>query len=176
MTAQHHDTDQRPTEVDHDGASLFAILDELSTLVTTARAMPMSASVLVNRAEAVDLIAAAKAVVPSEIRAADDVLTGAESVLADARDRAARILQEAEEQAERLVSKENVVELAGQRAEQIIATAEERADELARNADDYCDRQLAQFEIDLGAIAKQVRAGRDRLSSRHAPAAEPASD
>ena len=30
MTAQHHDADQRPDEADHDGASLFAILDELS--------------------------------------------------------------------------------------------------------------------------------------------------
>ncbi|WP_413452661.1 hypothetical protein AA0Y32_09610 [Georgenia phoenicis] len=151
---------------DHDGASLLAILDELASLVTEARQMPMSASVLVNRAEALDLIAAAKAVVPGEIQAADDVLTGAEDVLADARERAARILQEAEEQAERLVGRESVVELARERSEQIIAEAEERAAQLARDADDYCDRQLAQFEIDLGAIAKQVRAGRDRLATR----------
>lgn len=150
---------------DHDGASLIAILDELTSLVTEARQMPMSASVLVNRAEALDLIAAAKAVVPGEIQAADDVLTGAEDVLAEARERAARILQEAEEQAERLVAQESVVEMAGQRAEQIITAAEERAAELARGANDYCDRQLAQFEIDLGAITKQVRAGRDRLAT-----------
>ncbi|WP_152190902.1 hypothetical protein [Georgenia satyanarayanai] len=157
---------------DHDGASLIAILDELSALVTEARQMPMSASVLVNRAEALDLIAAAKAVVPGEIKAADDVLTGAEDVLADARERAARILREAEEQAERLVGQESVVELARQRSEQIITAAEERAAQLARDANDYCDRQLAQFEIDLGAITKQVRAGRDRLATQD-PTPEP---
>lgn len=170
MTA--HDVTRSPEDSAQDGASLVAILDELSALVEGARAMPMSASVLVNRAEALDLVAAAKAVVPGEIRAADDVLTGAEDVLSDARERAARILHEAEEQAERLVSEESVVELARQRSEQIIADAEARAAQLARDANDYCDRQLAQFEIDLGAIAKQVRAGRDRLSSRQAPAPE----
>lgn len=167
MTA-HSDT--RPG-TEHDGASLVAILEELADLVTQAKSMPMSASALVNRAEALDLIAVAKAVVPGEIRAADDVLTGAEEVLAEARERAARILQEAEEQAERLVSEENVVALANQRAEQIIAAAEERAAQLARDANDYCDRQLAQFEIDLEAIAKQVRAGRDRLATLQQPAA-----
>lgn len=163
MTA--HDV-QPATQDSADGASLVAVLDELTALVEGARAMPMSASVLVNRAEALDLIAAAKAVVPGEIRAADDVLTGAEAVLAEARERAARILQEAEDQAERQVSEQSVVALAEERAEQIIAKAEERAAELARNADDYCDRQLAQFEIDLAAVATQVRAGRDRLASR----------
>ena len=164
MTA--HDVTRSPEDSAQDGASLVAILDELSALVEGARAMPMSASVLVNRAEALDLVAAAKAVVPGEIRAADDVLAGAESVLAEARDRAARLLHEAEEQAERQVSQESVVALAEERAEQIIAAAEQRAAELARDADDYCDRQLAQFEIDLAAVTTQVRAGRDRLASR----------
>src|SRR5690625_1954438 len=168
MTA-HSDT--RPATEEHEGASLIAILEELAGLVTQAKSMPMSASALVNRAEALDLIAAAKAVVPGEIRAADDVLTGAEEVLADARERASRILQEAEEQAERLVSEENVIALANERAEQIIAAAEERAAQLARDANDYCDRQLAQFEIDLEAIAKQVRAARERLATLQQPAA-----
>jgi len=163
MTA--HGTATRQESEDHDGASLFAILDELATLVTEAKSMPMSASALVNRAEALDLIAAARSVVPGEIRAADDVLTGAENVLADAREQAARIIREAEEQAERLVSEQSVIELARQRSEQIIAEAEERAAQLGRDANDYCDRQLAQFEIDLSAITKQVRAGRDRLAS-----------
>ncbi|MEE6282241.1 hypothetical protein [Georgenia sp. MJ170] len=151
--------------IEDDGASLVAILDELSQLVTDARAMPMSASALVNRAEALDLIEAAKSVVPDEIRAADDVLSDADAVLDRARAQAATVIGEAEERAEKLVSEQHVVSLAEQRAEQIITAAEERAAQLARDANDYCDRQLAQFEIDLGAITTQVRAGRERLTS-----------
>lgn len=156
--------DARPLTED-DGASLVAILDELAELITNARSMPMSASVLVNRAEAHQLIEAAKSVVPAEIRAADGLLSDADAVLDRAREQAASVVGDAEERAERLVSDQHVVELAEQRAEQIITAAEQRAAELARDANDYCDRQLAQFEIDLGAVTTQVRAGRERLAS-----------
>jgi hypothetical protein len=59
-----------------------------------------------------------------------------------------------------------VVRLAQERAAQIVAEAEASAAKLAADANDYCDRQLAQFEIDLGAIGTQVRAGREALAAR----------
>lgn len=158
--------DIRPDLAEH-GASLIAILEQLSELITEARAMPMSASVLVNRAEALDLVAAAKSVVPDEIRAADSVLGEADAVLQRARTQADHEVAGARERAEQLVGRENVVALAEQRADQIITAAEERAAELARDADDFCDRQLAQFEIDLGTISTQVKAGRQRLATRN---------
>ena len=169
------DMPARPMTED-DGASLIAILDELSRLVTEARSMPMSASVLVNRAEALDLIDAAKSVVPDEIHAADGVLADADAVLDRAREQAASVVGDAEERAETLVSQENVVTLAEERAEQIITAAEERAAQLTRDAHDYCDRQLAQFEIDLGAVTTQVRAGRERLASLTAGSRRPTDD
>ena len=150
---------------DRDGGSLIAILDQLTDILQQARTMPMSASALVNRAEVLDLLDAARAVVPGEIHAADGVLHDADAVLADARARAAALVSEAQEEAERLVGQENVVALAEQRAAGIIADAEATAARLARNANDYCDRQLAQFEIDLAAVTTQVRAGRERLAS-----------
>ncbi|MEE6296226.1 hypothetical protein [Georgenia wangjunii] len=150
---------------DKDGGSLIAILDELTELVSQARAMPMSASVLVNRAEALDLLDAARGVVPGEIHAADGVLHDADAVLEGARTRAADIVARAEAEAQRLVGEANVVALAEQRAAQIVADAEASAAKLAREANDYCDRQLAQFEIDLSAVTTQVRAGRERLAS-----------
>jgi len=35
-----------------------------------------------------------------------------------------------------------------------------------READDYCDRRLAEFEIDLGRVLAQVQAGRAKLAGR----------
>lgn len=46
------------------GESLLTILEELAGLIANARTMPMSASVLVNKAEALDLLDAARAVLP----------------------------------------------------------------------------------------------------------------
>ena len=40
------------------------------------------------------------------------------------------------------------------------------ADGLQRDADDYCDRRLADFEIDLGKVLSQVQAGRAKLAGR----------
>jgi hypothetical protein len=47
-----------------------------------------------------------------------------------------------------------------------VAEAQETAERLRREADDYCDRRLADFEIDLGKVLAQVQAGRAKLASR----------
>ena len=148
------------------GESLVAILDELTDLVSSARAMPMSASALVNRAEVLDLVESARAVLPSQISQADTLIADADAVLDRARREAAKILEKARARADVLVSEEAVVAEATKRAAEIEAAGRAEADRLAREADDYCDRQLAQFEIDLGAITNQVAAGRARLVER----------
>lgn len=153
------------TEASH-GESLVAILDELGDLVSSARAMPMSASALVNRAEVIELIESAKEVLPSQISQADSLISDADAVLERARREAAKILEKAHARADRLVAEEAIVSAARERADEIETTARADADRLAREADDYCDRQLAQFEIDLGAITSQVAAGRARLVER----------
>ncbi len=148
------------------GASLVAILDELGEVLTNARSMPMSASAIVNRAEALELINSAKDVLPAQISQADKVMADADAVLEGARSQADEIVEGAHRRAEHLVSEQEVVAKAKAKAKGIIADAQDAAEELARDADDYCDRQLAKFEIDLGAINSQVAAGRARLSER----------
>lgn len=148
------------------GESLVAILDELADVVGAARAMPMSASVLVNRAEVLDLLESAKAVLPTQISQADTLMADADAVLERARHEAGKILQKAHGRAEDLISKEAVVVQAKEQAEAIIADAHVEAGKLADEADDYCDRQLARFEEDLTAISAQVAAGRARLVER----------
>lgn len=152
-------TDQR-------GAGLTTLLDSLERLVAQARAMPMSATVLVNRDEMLTLVSEARAVLPDQLAHADEVLAGADRVLADARERAEAIVLAARERAEELVSAEPVTRAAEQRAAEIIAAAEETAAGLRRDADDYCDRRLADFEIDLGRVMAQVQAGRAKLAGR----------
>ncbi|ACQ79862.1 conserved hypothetical protein [Beutenbergia cavernae DSM 12333] len=151
---------------DERSAPLLAILDDLVGRVQAARAMPMSASVLVNRAEVLDLLDAVRDSLPDQISAADDVIADADAVLARAQREAERALAQARTEAERLTSQEAVVAQAEARAAEIVAAAEETAERLQRDADDYCDKRLAQFEIDLDAVQAQVHAGRARLAER----------
>ena len=91
---------------------------------------------------------------PGEVEL-DQLNVDAETTLARAAERAAL-----------LVDEEAVVVAARARAEQIVADAEATADALRRDADDYCDRRLADFEIDVSKLLTQVQAGRAKLADR----------
>lgn len=145
---------------------LTGILDAIAEAVTRARAMPMSSSVLVSRAELLELVERARATLPSEIVEADEVLARVESLREQATAEAERVLAAAREEAARLVASESVTRQAEAEAERILAEARAEAERMRREADDYCDRRLADFEIDLGRVLAQVQAGRARLAER----------
>ncbi len=154
---------------DHDRTrpeGLTGILDALATAISAARAMPMSSSVLVNRAELTDLVEQARAALPSQLGRADDILAQADEAQASTRAEGERLLAEARVAAADLVTQEAVVEQARARALEIVQEAERVAEGLRRDADDYCDRRLADFEIDLGKVLSQVQAGRAKLAGR----------
>lgn len=145
---------------------LTGVLDALEQVVGQARAMPMSSSVLVNRAELLDLLEQARSILPAQLAQADEVLADADAVLQDRQREAEEIVEAARERAAELVGEQEVVRAARRRAEEILAEAERTAAGLRRDADDYCDRRLADFEIDLGRVLAQVQAGRAKLAGR----------
>lgn len=148
------------------GESLLAILEELHRLVNAARPVPMSAAVLVNKAEALDLLDAARAVVPDQIAEAEGIVSDAEEVVQRARENADRLIRAAEERARALIEEDALVEGARRRAAEIVADAEETARKLSNDANDYCDRQLSQLESEIAQISKQVQAGRTVIQAR----------
>ena len=145
---------------------LTTILDALKQAVEQARSMPMSSSVLVSRAEVLDLIGQLRATLPTQLADADELLATAAEVQARANADAEQVIAAARRRADELVSAEQVVAAAGVRATEIVAEAERIAGQLRREADDYCDRRLADFEIDLGRLLSQVQAGRAKLAGR----------
>ena len=142
------------------------VLEALTATVVGARAMPMSSSVLVNKAEVLDLIEQAKEALPSQLTQADALLADADAAKEQARAEAVGILAAAREEADRLVEAEAVTVAAREKAAQVVADAQAEAERLRREADDYCDRRLADFEIDLGKVLAQVQAGRAKLAGR----------
>ncbi|HEY8719692.1 hypothetical protein [Pengzhenrongella sp.] len=145
---------------------LTGILDALSAAVEHARAMPMSSSVLVNRAELLDLLEQAHDVLPTQLTRADELLATAEAARGLAQAEADEVLADARIRAAELVDVEHITLAARERAVEIEAAAELVAQGLRRDADDYCDRRLADFEADLGKVLTQVQAGRAKLAGR----------
>lgn len=145
---------------------LTGILDALAVAIESARAMPMSSSVLVNRAELMDLVDQARDVLPTQLTRADEVLAAAAAARDAAQADADAIVEAAHLRAAELVEVDAITHAAQDRAREIIAEAERVADGLRRDADDYCDRRLADFEVDLNKVLHQVAAGRAKLAER----------
>ena len=156
------------TSAGHDEGQpgLPAFLDALDDMISRARATPMSASVLVNKADALDLIDQMREIMPQQLSQADEVLTEADEALSAAHSQAETILATARNRATQLVAEEQIVQQAQARARDIVDAATQQGTVLRTEADDYCDRRLAEFEIDLGKVVAQVQAGRAKLAGR----------
>jgi hypothetical protein len=141
-------------------------LEQLAELVENARAMPMSASCIVNRSEVLSLIDELRALLPSEVREAQFLLGDREGVMAEGRVEADAIIAAAEVERARLVSETEVMALAAAESERVIAEARDEAVSMRREVDDYVDQKLATFEVVLTKTLTAVERGRERLHGR----------
>jgi cell division septum initiation protein DivIVA len=142
-------------------------LDELTSLIETARAMPMSASCIVNRIEILDRLDELRKMLPGELTTAQQILDDRGAVVAEGRIEADRIIEEAKAERARLVAKTEIVRGATLEADALLAAARSDADRMRLEIDDYVDGKLANFEVVLHKTLQAVEKGRAKISGRH---------
>ncbi|MBW8826241.1 MAG: hypothetical protein JF603_07820 [Acidobacteria bacterium] len=167
-----HDDDHAPAATTDVETLLHRVID----IVTNARPMPLSASVMINRDELLEILDEAIARMPEELRAARWLMKEREEFLAKVQREGDDILDAARVRAERMVERTEVVRTARHTARQVVDEADEAARRLRHEAEDFCDQKLAQFEIVLDRTMRQVQAGRTRLSTVPLHSEEPESD
>ena len=140
-----------------------ALLRRVNDMISGARPMPLSSSVMINKDEILELLDEALARLPDELRAARWLLKEREEFLAKTRRDADDILDAARARAERMVQRTEVVKAAELRARQTVDAADDEARRLRLECEDYCDQKLASFEIVLERTMKTVSAGRTKL-------------
>ena len=151
-------------EPEQPGASdTETLLRRAADVIANARPMPLSASVMINRDEVLELLEEAIGRLPDDLRQARWLLKEREDFLAKAQREADDILEEARNHAQRMVQRTEVVRAAQQTARRTVERANEEARRLRLEAEDFCDQKLAQFEIVLDRTIKIVQAGRVRL-------------
>jgi F0F1-type ATP synthase membrane subunit b/b' len=150
---------------DQDARDLEAFLYELRDMVENARTMPMSASVLVNRDDAVALVEDILRSFPEELRHARWLLKERDEYLAQARRDAEDIAEAGRVQAERMVERTEVAREARRVAQQVVSTAEADSRRLRHEAEDYIDQKLAAFEVVLERTMQTVQKGREQLQA-----------
>ena len=149
---------------------ITARLQQMEELIQEAKSMPLSASVLINKEEMLELLEAAIAELPEEIKQARWVVKDREELLAKGRRDAEGLIERGKQEQLRLVSEQEVVREAAEEAERILGEAREQARQMRLEAEDYVDAKLAQYEIALERTRReidrslaQVQRGRDKL-------------
>ncbi len=148
---------------DREARDLEAYLFELRDMIENARTMPMSASVLVNRDDAVALVDDIVQSFPEELRQARWLLKERDEFLGHARREAQDIIESARVQAERMVERTDIAREARRTAQKIVDDAQMQARQLVHEAEDYVDQKLAAFEAVLERTMQTVHKGRARL-------------
>lgn len=149
-------------------------LDALQTLVAQAKAVPMSASCMINRAEALALIEAARDAVASDLNEAREIAERTPPEVQQANLEAERIVAEAREQAARLVEESAVLDAARTQASEVERRANDDSEGLRREADVFVDGRIAALEAGLQKTLSQVQTMRARLAARSGLDAEAA--
>ncbi|RKE21341.1 ATP synthase F0 subunit B [Streptomyces sp. TLI_171] len=138
-------------------------LDEIISMVEKAKAMPMSASCVVNRAELTGLLRDLRDAMPAELAQAQSVVADHQQVVADAQAQADQIIRGAHDERGSLISDTEVVRQAQAEADRLLAEARTEVQAKRVEADDYVDSKLANFEVVLTKTLGAVGRGRQKL-------------
>ncbi len=129
-----------PEETPYGPSAVIAALDQIEVLVERARAVPLSANIVLNKAEILDLVDQAREALPEDLVAADAVVADAEAVLV-----------RADTAADAAVSEANL------KAGTILEEARERADSVMREARAEAERTTARATEDAAHTQTKAR-------------------
>jgi regulator of protease activity HflC (stomatin/prohibitin superfamily) len=141
-------------------------LTRLRELVLNARAMPMSASCVINRGEVLSAIDEVIDNLPDEISDAQRVIDRSQAKIAEGEAESERLVARARDEAARLALESEIVRVAEEKAAKIKADAEVEAQALRKETDLFIDSRMASFESVLHKTASQVKTARARLAER----------
>jgi cell division septum initiation protein DivIVA len=157
----------------HDDIDTETLVRRVVEVVTNAKSVPLSSSVMITKDEVLELLEDALERLPDELRQARWMLKEREEFLAKVAREGDDILEQARIRAERMVERQEIVREARHTAQRLMDEARDEARRLRMEAEDYCDQKLAAFEIVLERTLKTARAGREKLQITPAPADRP---
>ena len=141
---------------------LEQMVGDLVQIVESAKAVPMSASCVINRAEVLEILHELAEGVSQELAESRRLMAERDEVIAQARRDAAEHIEAARRERGSMLSGTEM----GREAERIRAAALEEAQRIREDADNYVDDKLANFEVVLTKTLQAVGRGRAKMAGR----------
>lgn len=145
---------------------LEAQISELEEMVSKARRVPLSSSIMVSEKGLFDLIDQLRANLPEELKQARWIIKERSEMLDEARRESDKILAEARMRAEEMVAETEVVRAAKKESAEMLEEARSNARKIRLEAEDYADEKLANLEATLHRLVSTIRKGREKLQGK----------
>lgn len=141
------------------------IIDKIEELIEKSKKIPFTSNVVINENELYEFLDELRSILPEEFRQARWVVKERENMLEEAKRQSGRIIKEAEERAEILVSETEVLKNATRGAEELVSVAEAKARTMRLESEDYADEKLANLEAILHKLLSSIEKGREQFKT-----------
>ena len=142
------------------------IIGALYDMVQDARAMPLAADkCILERDRVLDMLDEIIAQLPGELKQSRTIVESRNELISQARREAESIIRNAQEEAKKLVTKENIYIEARRRAEDLVDQTQTRINQLRKAANEYMDESLRQTEETITRALNEVRDTRVKFQS-----------
>jgi cell division septum initiation protein DivIVA len=134
------------------------LIDRLERLLNESWRMPLSAYLVINEDDFLEVIDQMRTAIPQEIKEGEKVQRERDRIVAQAEEEAERIVQLAQLDAARLVEEHELIRIAEQRADTILERAQREALVLKEDADEYARQVLVSLNDQLDVVDQQIAA------------------
>jgi len=158
-------------------ADILEIVDQIESLATSGKRVPMSKKALVDPDQLIKLVEELRVSIPEDFSRAQEVLRKREDLLSQGLDEARRIRSSAEQELRLRLDDANIVKEAQKHAEQLLTEAQTKAKRILEGAeleakkrreaaDQYSQEVLYQLEQDVAGVLTTIRHGIEVLDAR----------
>lgn len=148
---------------------LQELLDELLVAVEGAKAVPLSANVMVDREQMLAMLRNLRDRLPEELRAARWMIREREAFVGRTNERARDVMERARTRADELVSESHIMAEAVEEANILVRRAEGEGRRLRLEAEDYADDRYLRLEELYAKLTGQVGEARANLRAARPP-------
>lgn len=149
-----------------DETGVMGLLEELMILLEEAKPVFGKSNLKqVDTAQAFEILDEIRDLFPSEFAQSRQIVRERQSLLDDAENEAARMIEDARSQALTIASEQEIVRISQQQADTIMAEVRELERETRAGAEDYADEVFGHVEQSLDTLLNNVRRCRDRLNA-----------
>lgn len=132
------------------------LLEYLREIIETSSKVPMTAKVVVDKKETLEIVDKIITYLPDEMKKAQWIVEEKERILSEAIQEADNLKKESLSLLKRQIENHDITKEANMRAEEIIASAQRNAKDIRLGARDYANEILNQLDKELADKSKQM--------------------